>query len=267
MRVRRAAQQGLVMSALDVNGFEPLDEGQAPLSERACPQPATVDVVAAVLRDGAHRFPPVAAALHPLLCDAAARLIAIARATGREAVVITARDAGGILWHGARAGDYLYDSARPAWSDPRPGDADYLWGERARSLVETLVEAQWQQLAGPGRECLCLVARAGGAWLVLAGESGGPAEFHALGPDRPLELCGFRSPADNRDLGDLFRAMAPIGFMTVEQFARLAVEGERTPEEEPVPQPLPEIAEDTATEPVADGDAPPGLIARLLRRA
>ncbi|MEY4720465.1 MAG: hypothetical protein RIQ46_190 [Pseudomonadota bacterium] len=251
------------MSALDVNGFALLDYGQGPVIAPACPAPASPDDIAAVLRDGAHRLPPVAAALHPLLCEAAARLIAIARATGREVAVITARDGGGILWHGASAGDYLYDSARPAWSDPRPGDADYLWGERARAVVESLADAQWQKLGGPGRECLMLVARAGGAWLALAGDAGGPAEFRAIAPDRPLELLGFQHPDESRPLDGLFRAMVPLNFVTVDQFASMVARGEPAPEAEPVA----ETPEQSEAECVVEEAAPqPGLLARLLRR-
>lgn len=236
-------------------------------------RPADPAEVAAVLRDGAFRFAPAAVALHPMLCDAAARLVAVARATGREVVVISARDPGGVLWHGASAGNYLYDSARPAWSDPRPGDADYLWGERARAVVESLAEAQWEQLSGPGRAFLCLVARAGGAWLALAGEAGGPAEFHAIAPDRPLELCGFQDPAESRCLAELFRAMAPLHFVTVERFAEYIVLGEPEPEQEPEQEPEtgPAMIIEEAEEPVPDidveEDAPaPGLLARLIRR-
>lgn len=251
------------MSALDGNAFAPLDDGQEPVAVAARPQPAAPEDIAAVLRDGAHRFPPVAASLHPLLCDAAARLIAIARATAGEVVVITARDDSGIAWHGASAGAYLYDSARPAWSDPRPGDADYLWGERARAVVEELAAAGWQQLAGPGRECLCLVARAGGAWLAMGGHAGAPAEFHAISPDRPLHLHALQHPAERRGIADLFRAMAPLRFVSVDGFAVLVALGE--PEPEPVQ--ADSVPVEAATErPEEVVEASPGLLARLLRR-
>lgn len=262
-RISSAALQGLVMSVLDVNGLDVPDGGQGPVATSSRPQSAMPDDIAAVLRDGAHRFPPLAAGLHPLLCDAAARLTAIARATGREVAIITARSAGGVLWHGASAGDYLYDSARPAWSDPRPGDADFLWGERARAVVEGLAEAQWQRLCGPGRECLALVARAGGAWLVLPGEAGGPGEFHAIAADRPLELAGFQHPDESRALADLFRAMAPIRFVTVDHLACLIAQGEPQPEAQPTVETEPEPEAETVAE---DTGPAPGLLARLLRR-
>lgn len=251
------------MSALDVTEFAPLHDRQDPVTAPARPQPASVEDIAAVLRDGAHRFPPVAASLHPLLCHAARRLIAIARATAGEVVVITARDSGGVLWHGASAGRYLYDSARPAWSDPRPGDADFLWGERARAVVEELAEAGWQQLAGPGRASLCLVTRAGGAWLALSDDRGGPAELYAVCPDRPLDLCGLQNPADNRGLAEVFRAMAPQTFLTLEQFAALIAHGKPEPECQPAAETLAEPEAEPEVEEVA---APRGLMARLLRR-
>ena len=115
----------------------------------------------------------------------------------------------------------------------------------------------------PGRASLCLVARAGGAWLALSDDRGGPAELYAVSPDRPLDLCGLKDPADNRGLAEVFRAMAPQTFLTVEQFAALIAHGEPEPECQPAAEAVPEPEAEPEAEEVA---APRGLMARLLRR-
>lgn len=130
-------------------------------------------------------------------------------------------------------------------------------------MVEELAAAKWQQLAGPGRECLCLVARAGGAWLALGGHAGGPAEFHAISTDQPLQLHGLQHPSERCGIADLFRAMAPLRFVSVDGFAALVALGEPEPE----PEQPEEVPVETAAEQLEEVvDASPGLLARLLRR-
>lgn len=155
----------------------------------------------------------------PILLDAGARLTAIARGTGGDAQVILSRQADGSLRHSVSAGAGRFDNRTPGWSTPRPGDRDYLWVDRACSVLDDLAAAGWlDALAGSPPEA-ALVARATGVYLFASPGTGAPPLAHVLAPAGNLRLAGFQPCTESRSLVERFEAYAPLEYLSVEGFA------------------------------------------------
>lgn len=180
---------------------------------------ASAAAIAACMADMLPGSPVADPGFAPLLADAAARLTPIARGTGGDVVVILSRDTAFGLRRSVWVGSYRYDNRTPGWSTPRPGDPDFLWGERARAVVDDLAAAGWLDgLTGAPAEA-ALLARASGVFLFAAPGHSAPAQAHAINPEGGTAFAGFQPAGEKRGLVARFEAHVPLEFVSAEGLA------------------------------------------------